>query len=69
LVEYLKEYLSEFDPAINNLEILHGPNRSGYIPHSIASIDKAKSLLGYNPRYSMKEGLKEAVNCYWNNLK
>jgi UDP-N-acetylglucosamine 4-epimerase len=69
LVEYLKKYLSAFDPAINKVEILHGPNRSGDIPHSLASIDKAKSLLGYNPRYTMKEGLKEAVDWYWNNNK
>jgi UDP-N-acetylglucosamine 4-epimerase len=67
LVDYLKEYLSAFDPAINKVEILHGPNRSGDIPHSLASIDKAKSLLGYNPHYSMKEGLREAVDWYWNN--
>jgi UDP-N-acetylglucosamine 4-epimerase len=69
LVAYLKEYLSAFDPAINNVEILYGPNRSGDIPHSLASIDKAKSLLGYNPHYTMKEGLREAVNWYWNNHK
>jgi UDP-N-acetylglucosamine 4-epimerase len=69
LVEYLKEYLSAFDPAINNVEIVYGPNRSGDIPHSLASIDKAKSLLGYNPHYNMKEGLKEAVDWYWNNNK
>jgi UDP-N-acetylglucosamine 4-epimerase len=69
LVGYLKEYLSEFDPQIGNVEIIHGPNRVGDIPHSLASVDKAKSLLNYNPQYSMKKGLQEAVNWYWNNLK
>ncbi len=68
LVEYLKEYLSEFDSAIANVEIKHGPNRAGDIPHSLANIDKAKSLLGYDPEYSMKQGLKEAVKWYWENL-
>lgn len=68
LVEYLKEYLSNFDPAIATIEIQHGPNRKGDIPHSLANIDKAKRLLGYNPQFSMKDGLKEAVNWYWNNL-
>jgi UDP-N-acetylglucosamine 4-epimerase len=67
LVESLKEYLSAFDPAINNVEILYGPNRFGDIPHSLANVDKAKSLLGYNPHYSMKEGLRESVDWYWNN--
>jgi len=69
LIKYLKEYLSEYDAAIKNIEVIYGPNRSGDIPHSLASIDKAKSLLSYNPHYSMKEGLKEAVDWYWNNLK
>ena len=69
LVEYLKEYLSEYDSQIANVDIIHGPNRVGDIPHSLASIDKAKALLDYNPKYSMKEGLKEAVEWYWSNLK
>ena len=69
LLKYLKEYLSKYDSRIANVEIIHGPNRAGDIPHSLASIDKAKSLLHYNPKYSMQEGLKEAVEWYWNNLK
>lgn len=69
LVGYLKTFLSEFDPAIAGVEVVHGPNRAGDIPHSLASIDKAKSLLGYNPQFSMQEGLKEAVKWYWHNLK
>ena len=68
LVEYLKEYLSEFDSAIANVEIKHGPNRAGDIPHSLANIDKAKNLLDYDPEFSMKQGLKEAVSWYWENL-
>ena len=68
LVSYLKEYLSEFDPEIAAIEVYHGPNRKGDIPHSLASIDKAKELLGYNPQFSMKQGLKEAVKWYWENL-
>jgi UDP-N-acetylglucosamine 4-epimerase len=35
----------------------------------LASIDKAKRLLGYQPNYSMEEGLKEAIDWYWKNLK
>ena len=68
LVGYLKEFLSEFDPEIANVKIIHGPNRLGDIPHSLACIDKAKSLLGYNPQYSMRDGLKEAVKWYWENI-
>lgn len=68
LVGYLKEYLSEFDPEIARVEVLHGPNRVGDIPHSLACIDKAKELLGYQPKYNMRDGLKEAVKWYWTNI-
>ena len=69
LVNYLKEFLSEYDPKIATITIEYGPNRAGDIPHSLASIDKAKKLLGYNPKFSMQEGLKEAVGWYWDNLR
>jgi UDP-N-acetylglucosamine 4-epimerase len=69
LVLYLKEYLSAYDPSIAEVEIIHGPTRAGDIPHSLASIDKARKLLGYEPKYNMRDGLKEAVKWYWINLK
>lgn len=69
MVHYLKEYLSEFDAEIANVAVVYGPNRIGDIPHSLASIEKAKKLLNYNPKYSFKEGLKESVKWYWDNLK
>ena len=69
LVDYLKEYLSVYDERIANVAIEYGPNRAGDIPHSLASIDKAKTLLGYDPQFSLQKGLQEAVNWYWENLK
>nr|WP_319398326.1 SDR family oxidoreductase [uncultured Carboxylicivirga sp.] len=69
LVNWLKEFLAEFDKDISKVDIVYGPEREGDIPHSLASIDKAKKQLGYNPQYSIKEGLKEAISWYWNNLK
>ncbi len=69
LVRYLKIYLSEYDKNINDIQVVHGPNRIGDIPHSLASIEKAKQLLNYSPKYSFQEGLKEAVKWYWENLK
>ena len=68
LMKYLKEYLSEFDSKISNVEVIYGPNRAGDIPHSHASIDKAKENLNYNPQFSLQQGLKEAVKWYWQNL-
>jgi UDP-N-acetylglucosamine 4-epimerase len=69
LTEYLKEYLSDFDSKIADLNVTYGPSRQGDVPHSLASIEKAKALLGYNPKYSITEGLKESVKWYWSNLK
>lgn len=69
MVSYLKDFLSDYDNSIKNIEIIHGSKRVGDIPHSLASIDKAKKLLNYNPKYSFKEGLKESVKWYWENLK
>ncbi|MBT0550291.1 SDR family oxidoreductase [Riemerella anatipestifer] len=68
MAQLLKEYLSKYDEKIGEVEILHGPNRVGDIPHSLASIDKAKEHLGYAPTHIFEEGLKEAVDWYWENL-
>ncbi len=69
LVGYLKEFLTEYDTEIANVEVIHGPNRQGDIPHSLASVDKARQLLGYEPTHVIREGLQEAVKWYWDNLK
>lgn len=69
MVTLLKSYLSVFDPEIANVEVIYGPNRVGDIPHSKASIEKAKQLLNYQPNYQFAAGLKEAVTWYWENLK
>ena len=65
----LKKHLSEYDSEIAKVEIKHGPNRPGDIPHSLASVKKAKTLLDYNPSHKIDDGLKEAVGWYWENLK
>ena len=68
LMGYLKENLSSFDPKIASLAVVNGPNRVGDIPHSHASVQKAKDLLKYNPQFSLQQGLKQAVQWYWENL-
>ncbi len=65
----LKEYLSRYDSEIANIENSYGPTRAGDVPHSLASIEKAKTLLGYNPQFNIKAGLKEAVDWYWEHLR
>ena len=68
LVDYLIEFLGNKDDVIKTISPTYGPNRVGDIPHSLASIDKARLLLGYNPKYSVYTGLKKAVEWYWENL-
>lgn len=68
LVNYLKKYLAFFDKKISEVEVKHGPNRKGDIPHSLASVDKAKQLLNYMPTHPIEKGIKEAVSWYWSNL-
>lgn len=69
LTKHLKKYLSVYDRSIADIPVIHGPNRAGDVPHSLASIDKAKKLLGYNPEYSFADGLQKAVEWYWDNLR
>jgi UDP-N-acetylglucosamine 4-epimerase len=65
MTNLLKEYLKEFNPKIGKVDIIHGPERLGDIPHSLASIDKARRILDYKPTHDLKAGLKEAVEWYW----
>ncbi|MCC9043597.1 SDR family oxidoreductase [Myroides sp. M-43] len=69
LIGFLKENLAKYDAQIANVEAIYGPNRVGDIPHSLASVDKAKALLGYEPTHTIDTGLAEAVQWYWENLK
>ena len=69
LVRHLKKYLSAHQPSIAQIPVIHGPNRAGDVPHSLASIDRAKTLLGYQPAFSFEEGLRHAVDWYWSHLK
>jgi len=68
LTALLKEFLSAYDPEIASVEIQHGPERIGDIPHSLASIEKAQRILNYTPVFNLREGLKLAVDWYWEHL-
>lgn len=68
MVYLLRTFLAEYDPVIAQIPVVYGPPRAGDIPHSLASIEKAQRLLGYQPQFSFAQGLKEAVAWYWNHL-
>lgn len=45
-------------------DVQHGDFRVGDVRHSQADISKAQQLLGYEPTYTIQEGLKEAMPWY-----
>jgi UDP-N-acetylglucosamine 4-epimerase len=68
LFRFLKVLLADFDSEVNSVDVIHTESRLGDIPHSTASIEKAKELLGYNPTIDVEHGLKMAIGWYWDNL-
>jgi UDP-N-acetylglucosamine 4-epimerase len=64
----IRKLAAGFDVDILTIEPTYGPARVGDIPHSLASIEKAKKLLDYSPTFNVEDGLKEAVKWYWENL-
>lgn len=64
MVTLLKRYLSEFRPEVADVQVIHGQDRAGDIPHSLASIEKAKELLGFRPTHMFEDGLRPALEYY-----
>jgi len=68
LFSYIKEMAGKYDSKILSINPVYGTVRDGDIPHSLASIEKARKLLGYSPKQNVVEGLEEAVKWFWDNL-
>ena len=68
LFESLRNNLGYYDEVISKIEPLFGPSRVGDIPHSQASILKAKTILNYDPKYDLDKGLELASEWYYKNL-
>lgn len=64
LVGKIKKGLTGEIEGVGAIEPIHGPYRTGDIPHSLASIDKARNLLGYNPQFDLEKGLVESQQYY-----
>ena len=60
----LREALAKFDPEISKIEAIHGAPRQGDILYSLASIERAKSILGYSPKYTFEEGIAVTAEYY-----
>lgn len=68
LFSMIRTLIGVYDPEVLKINPVYGPNRAGDIPHSLASIEKAKKFLGYNPTHTVREGMAEAIEWYKNNL-
>ena len=68
LFELIRDIAGRYDRRVLEIKPVYGPERAGDIPHSLASIEKAKNLLGYSPTHNVKKGLEEALEWYWENL-
>jgi len=51
-----------------DIQPLYGPIRKGDVPHSFASIERAKCMLGYQPTITFNEGILKTINYYNNDL-
>jgi UDP-N-acetylglucosamine 4-epimerase len=69
LAQALKKNLSESDPFIEAIDVIYGPDRMGDIPHSLASIEKAKKNLKYAPRFNFQQGLALTVEWFLDQSK
>ena len=69
MTEQLIYGLQKLAPELSKIKIEFGPERLGDVPHSQASIDKAKRLLGYQPTHNFAEGLEASLEWYYKKLK
>ena len=60
----LRGEVSRFRPEAAKAEPVYGPFRTGDVRHSQADISKARDLLGYAPRFNVREGLRLAADWY-----
>lgn len=61
---FIGSNLRKLDPKIAKVEIVHGRNRAGDLLYSLASVVKAKGLLGYEPTHKLTEWLISSLKWY-----
>jgi len=64
LYQMIEEKLIQRTEGLDKKKPIYQDFRTGDIRHSQANIDKAKALLGYQPKYTISKGMDEAVDWY-----
>ena len=67
MAKLIKQKLSLKNSNIKNIDILHGEERAGDVPHSLASIKKAKRLINYQPKVDFEQGLTKTIEWFYKN--
>lgn len=62
LVSNINKYLQK------DISPIFGTNRPGDIPHSNASVSKAREMLNYDPKINFEEGIKKTIDHYTKKL-
>jgi UDP-glucose 4-epimerase len=61
----LNELVAELQELIGcDVETIHEPARAGDVPHSLASLARAREELGYEPEVDLREGLTRTIAHY-----
>jgi Nucleoside-diphosphate-sugar epimerases len=69
LFEMIRDGLAEYRPDIADAQPEYREFRPGDVRHSLADIGKARRLLGYDPVFGVRDGLKEALAWYVENAR
>ena len=69
LHKMIEERLMQRVEGLEKKKPIYREFRSGDVRHSQASIDKAKKLLDYQPKYKISEGMDDAIDWYVNSIK
>jgi UDP-N-acetylglucosamine 4-epimerase len=64
----IREGLAKSNPALAAVQPTYGEFRPGDVRHSLASIAKAQTRLGYAPTHSVRDGLRESFPWYTKRL-
>lgn len=67
LFELIREQVAQYVSSVKQEIPVYQDFRTGDILHSVADIQKAKKLLGYQPTCSVQEGLHKASDWYFKN--
>jgi UDP-N-acetylglucosamine 4-epimerase len=65
----IRDILADSYPDLKEISPTYRDFRPGDVRHSLADIEKARRLLGYEPSHNIDQGLAEAMSWYIDDLK